>query len=405
VPLYLIAVNPTDSVTDGFLPAAGALGLKVTVLTNQPAEHRAAYAGHPAPPDHVIGCDVHDFREIIGQLSRLPPPDAIFSNSDHLQTQTALTAEYFGLPGKNWPAAMRTKNKAQMRRHLAAHDGDLPVVWSAELPAEADPAVLVRDELPYPCVVKPREGVASEDVVLVADAVELVLRCREIQTRRPGAALVVEEFVAGQLHTLETLGDGKNLWVLGGFRTAVSAPPYFIEENMVFDPQPPAAQVDSVLAQLAALGVGFGACHTEYVLDAGGQARLVEVNYRVVGDQCDLLLADLFGYPLFERVLRVHLGEPLPGEWQPRPDARARIDYVCADASGTLVSAPEAGNWLRDNGIRVTYRPVRELGARRDKTNTNRDYLGMLRVTGADQAAVDAAAAEFLATRRWEIQA
>lgn len=34
--MYLLALNPTDSVTEGFLPAAARLGLDVTILTDQP---------------------------------------------------------------------------------------------------------------------------------------------------------------------------------------------------------------------------------------------------------------------------------------------------------------------------------------------------------------------------------
>jgi hypothetical protein len=34
--MYLTALNPTDSVLDGFLPAASRLDLRVTVLTDQP---------------------------------------------------------------------------------------------------------------------------------------------------------------------------------------------------------------------------------------------------------------------------------------------------------------------------------------------------------------------------------
>ena len=36
--LYLTALNPTDAVLDGFLPAAASLGLSATVLTDRPAE-------------------------------------------------------------------------------------------------------------------------------------------------------------------------------------------------------------------------------------------------------------------------------------------------------------------------------------------------------------------------------
>jgi hypothetical protein len=154
---------------------------------------------------------------------------------------------------------------------------------------------------------------------------------------------------------------------------------------------------------LAALGVGFGACHTEYVV-AGDRVRLIEVNYRIIGDQCDLLLADLTGLPLFEYVLRVHLGEPLPAALPAHRDRRARIDWPCADRDGRLVSAPAATERCRD-GVSLVYRPLRAIGDDRPLTNTNRDYLGVLRTIGRDQTTVDSSAAAFLAEQRWDIQA
>lgn len=423
--VYLLALNPTDSVTEGFLPAARRLGLDVTVLTDPQYEraHRDTYrdaVGIDTVPE-ILGCDVRDFREVIGQISRRTPPGAEFgvvSNSDHLQTQTALAADYFGLPGKDWRATLRAKNKAQLRRHLAAH-GEA-AVRAFELPPEADPSEPgalrapwvpgARDapdrdgDVPFPCVVKPREGVASEDVVLVRDPAELRLRCAEIRTRRPGRALVVEEFLAGELRTLETLGDSRGtLHVLGGFRTELSEPPYFVEERLVFEPPlPRRPETDQVLCQLKALGVGLGACHTEFVVDEASRARIVEVNYRAIGDQCDLLLADLLDIPLFELILRTHLGEPLPARLDARTDRRARQEYPLADRAGTLTAAPGPAE-LTVDGVRLTYRPLRGTGERHELHHTNRDYLGVLRAVGTDQSAVDRAAREFLSARRWEI--
>ncbi|WP_435241415.1 ATP-grasp domain-containing protein [Streptomyces cucumeris] len=405
--LHLLAVNPTDSVTEGFLPAAARLGLAVTLLTDQPEAHERAYARvraagtTPLPELAVEHCDVRDFREVISRVAATGRrPRAVFTNSDHLQAQAALAAEYFALPGKDWRAALRTKNKAELRRALAAAGAD--TVWSTELGTGQDPSDLAGLDAPYPCVVKPREGVASEDVVLVADAAELVERCRAIRTRRPGAALVVEEFLDGELRTLETLGDGRTLHVLGGFRTELSPPPHFIEERLSLLPAPqPEPHTGQVLAQLRALGVGFGICHTEYVVQ-GDRARLIEVNYRAIGDQCDLVLADLLGVPLFEHVLRTHLGEPLPDDLGARTDGRARLEYVVADRPGRLVSAPAATVSERA-GVRLDYRPLRDIGEEHPLHRTNRDFLGVLRATGTDQGLIDAAVAEFLAAHRWEI--
>ncbi|MEV0194041.1 ATP-grasp domain-containing protein [Kitasatospora purpeofusca] len=406
--LYLLALNPTDSVTDGFLPAAARLGLDVTVLTDHVEAHRRAYADLEFAPE-VVACEVQDFREAVGLISRLRladstrTPFAVFSNSDHLQTQTALTAEYFGLPAKDWKATLRTKNKGQLRRHLAATG--LDAVRSVELAPEQDPSALRAAELPFPVVLKPREGVASEDVALVADIEELVRRAGEIQDRRPGVALVVEEFLEGQLCTLETLGDGHRRHVLGGFRTAISPPPDFIEEALEFVPAHPSAAVAQVLAQLDALGVGLGACHTEFVLQPDGRARIVEVNYRAIGDHCDLMLAEILGVPLFEHILAAHLGLELPadlGEHCAATRLRARNEAVCADRAGTLTAAP--GPYDEDlDGVRLTYRPLRPVGERHQHYRTNRDYLGLVRAVGPEQTAVDAAVARFVAANRWEI--
>ncbi|MGW7599975.1 ATP-grasp domain-containing protein [Streptomyces antimycoticus] len=408
-----MALNPTDSVTEGFLPAAARLGLAVTLLTDQPEAHERAYGNgrqdHAFPALDIVPCDVRDFAEVIGRIAADGRPDAVFTNSDHLQTQAALAAEYFGLPGKDWRAALRTKNKAELRRALAAAGPDAadPLrsadpVWSTELATGQEPATLAGLDAPYPCVVKPREGVASEDVVLVADADELVWRCVEIRARRPGAALVVEEFLDGELRTLETLGDGRTLHVLGGFRTELSPPPHFIEERLHLLPAPPPQpHTDQVLAQLRALGVGFGVCHTEYVVQ-GDRARLIEVNYRAIGDQCDLVLAELLGIPLFEYILRTHLGEPLPDDLGARTDGRVRMEYVLADRPGRLASAPPASVTERD-GVRLDYRPLREVGEEHPLHRTNRDFLGVLRATGTDQGRIDAAVAQYLAAHRWEI--
>ncbi|MBO2455154.1 ATP-grasp domain-containing protein [Actinomadura barringtoniae] len=378
--LHLVAGKVTDSVTHGFLPAAERLGLQVVLLTDRPADHAKVFGGP------IVACDVKDYREIVAAAEK---PTAFFSNSDFLQASTALAATYFGLPGKDWRAATRAKNKALMRRHLASRDP----VFAADAEAERVPV-----EAPFPLVLKPREGVASEDVFLVHDANELAARTKEIRTRRADA-LVVEEYLPGQLYTLETLGDGRETRVLGSYLTTISPPPHFIEERLEWAPPPP--ETDQIVAQIKALGIGLGACHTEFVVH-DGRARIIEVNYRVIGDHCDFLMADLLGIPLFEQILRVHLGERLPAPTAP-PGLHAVADVVLAERAGTLTEAPEAME-TKDGDVRLAYMPQRATGESFELTHTNRDYLGTIRAIGPAKQQVEAAIGRFRAAHSWTIR-
>lgn len=376
--LCLVTSKPTDAVMHGFLPAASRLGLDLVVVTDRPSAY---------PDARVAECDVWDFRALISCVCALRP-DAVFSNSDHLQAQTALAAAYLGLPGKDWRSCLRARDKALMRRRLAETGTERVGCWEVTSP-----------EIRFPAVLKPAEGVASEDVVLVRDAADLVARVAEV-AQAGGRRMIVEEFLPGQLRTLETIGDGETTWVLGGFRTDVSPPPFFIEERLTWDPLPPGdpGRTHAELA-LAALGVGFGACHTEF---AG--RRLIEVNDRLIGDRCEFLLGELFGIDLFELVLRLHFGERLPTRIPPLTASHAVAAYIWAEQSGVLKSAPEPGPLAGgEPGVRLSYWPMLPVGTRISLANSNRDYLGVLTAIGSDPCAVERSVAAARARGDWEI--
>jgi biotin carboxylase len=379
VPLYLTALNPTDAVTRGFLPAAAKRGLDVVVLTDQPDRHHYADV-------EVRHCQVRDAGSIAAAVDT--KADGLLSNSDHLQAATAQAAELLGLPGKDWRAAARCKNKLLTRRALADVD---PVVVT-EVGAKTQV---------FPAVVKPREGVASEDVLLVTNQEELDKRVTEIRARRDGP-LIVEEYLEGPLHTYDTLGDGSRLHQFGGFRTSLGPPPFFAETALDWAPALPDSVRDHLQAQLKALGVGFGACHTEFVRQ-GDKARIIEVNYRLIGDTMDLLCAELLGVDLFDALIGLHLGEPLPDLPDPVALQRfARIEYVSASQGGTLVQTPEPQTITR-SGVTLTHRRLREPGVTAPLHRTNRDYLSAVQAIGADKTAVHTAIREFVDAGTWRV--
>lgn len=319
--LCLVTAKPTDAVTHGFLPAAARLGVDTVVVTDRPR----AYPGAPA----VAGCDVRDFRALISCLARCRP-DAVFTNSDHLQAQVALAAAYLGLPGKDWRSSLRAKDKPLMRRRLAQTGTRTERVSWFEPGASPVP-----DDMPFPVVVKPTDGLASEDVVLVAGPDELADSVARIRARRgQDARLIAEQYLPGTLRTLETIGDGSVTWVLGGFRTELSPPPFFVERGLTWDP--------------------------------------------------------------FEQVLRVHLGERLAAHPPPPRFPFAVASYMWAERPGLLVSAPCADvARFAMPGVTLRFWPYVTAGQRLSVAGSNRDYLGVVTGAGGDRAAVERVPSQF----------
>lgn len=396
--LIILTHTLTDSMSQGFVPAAKALGLGVVLLTDCADAHREHFeqGGLAAYPDEILACDVFNPLAVIDALAqRRPRPAAIFSNSDHLQTSTAVTAHYFGLPGKDWHTTYRAKNKAEMRAHLAALGID--TLWHAVVCDASTLAVL--DSIPFPCVVKPREGVASQQVSLSRNRAELNAQCAAAWAMQPGQPLLIEEYIEGPLYTLETLGDGRNLRALGGFRVTLSPPPHFVELEAVWGTGLSGDEESRVEEIIRRFGVHFGACHTEYVMTPRGP-RLIEINYRTIGDYREFLLQDALAIPLFETVLRLYLGESLPS--LAIPGHAAWIRYFTANVAGRLNRAPEEFS-RRDGDIHLMYKPLRRHGDIISLTHSNKDYLGVLFGSAQEIGRLASAVEDVSRQLSWEI--
>ena len=399
-PLVILAHVPSEPVTRGFVPAARRLGFPVVLLTDRLEEQQDLFArmSSAQAPTAIVACDVFNPLAVLDALSGLGSrPAAVFSNSDHLQTSTALAANHHGLAGKDWHVTLRAKNKAQMRAYR--EEQGLERVWHRAVSrAEELPAVVAA--LKLPCVVKPSQGVASEDVQLARSAGEVTDACHAIWRSRPGQTVLLEEFLEGPLVTLETLGDGEQMVILGGFRTSLSAPPAFVEREAWWGTQLPPEQEESMAATLRAMGVQFGSCHAEFILTAQGP-RLVEVNYRSVGDSREFLLDEALELRLFERILQLHLGAPLELS-RPAPVA-AGIRYLCAEQSGTIKQVPPAFR-RREGEATFIFTPSRPVGSVVRLSGSNRDYLGSLRGFGGSEEQLRAAFDRAQPELRWELR-
>lgn len=376
-PFVIIAHVPTDSVMEGFLPELRIKGQELRLVTDQPDLYHEYIEQGVLTPNEIVAADVFNPVAIINALTQaIIIPAAIFSNSDHLQTATAIAAEFYNLPTKNWKACYRTKNKRVMRDTINA--SELDSVWCRSVCERSE---LMMPGISFPCVVKPVQGVASEHVFLAKDNQALHEYAESYWSNSPLQPLLLEEYLIGPLHTLETIGDGNEIYILGSFETALSEPPYFIELGRRFKRNLDEQDADTLLRQLKALGVGFGACHTEFIMTKDGP-RLIEVNYRNIGDQSDFLIAEALEFNTFSAVIDLHLGKPIGVI--PKTSKCALIRCQVAKNSGVLGFVPETQSLLK-NGCQVHFHPLCVGGNFHQQDFSNRDFLSVIYATGPSE--------------------
>jgi biotin carboxylase len=400
-PIVMLTHVRHAAITEGFVPAVHKLGHPVVLLTDHRLDHLEYYSREREhAPLQIIECDVFNPLSAIDALQNADiRPRAVFSNSDHLQTSTALVAQSFGLPGKDWRICYAAKNKAAMRQRLAQLD--LPTPWFHQLaPGQSLPA-----QAPWPLIGKPREGVASQDVQLCATPAEARHYAEAYWSRQPNRSVLFEGFIEGPLFSLETLGDGQHLRAVGGFDTQLSPPPHFIEMESVWNGPHIHRHRQHALAQVAAFGIGFGVCHSEFALTEHGPV-LIEINYRSIGDGCEFMLDRMFGGHWFEWILRLHLGQPLDQDaidHEVAMNRQALLRFYIAQQPGQLHEASDTFS-ERTSKAQAHYRSLRQQGDDIRLSHSNKDYLGVLSAIAEDQASLEQILSTAESRLRWEIQ-
>ena len=252
-----------------------------------------------------------------------------------------------------------------------------------------------------PCVVKPAAGAGSAGVALVRTEADIPAAWARASACHKGiieTGVMVEQFHDGEQFSIEAFSEA-------GEHTAVSVtrkfsdPVTFVELGHVAPARLAPAQrkeAEAYVTQvLDALGVEFGATHTEVVLGPGGP-RLIETHLRVGGDEIPALTLDATGVDLADCVVRQTLGDTVMPSVratlaEPRERVSSAIWFAAPQGTGVLddvSGVDEARSVAGVTDVQVLVRPGAVLG---DFASSD-SRLGAVRARGATpEEAVSAA--------------
>ena len=295
-----------------FLTAARALGAEVVVASDR----RLVSMGDTQLTLDL--CRPEAAAEAIAAVAKERPLDAVVAVDDQGVRVAALAAARLGLPGNPPEAAAATRDKAAMRRALAAAGVPQPEHRTV---GASDDSAAVAAEVGLPCVVKPLSLSASRGVIRADDpeaAAAAAARVRAILTEAgedPEGPLLIERYVPGAEAAVEGLLRAGSLELLAVFdKPDPLEGPYFEETIFTTPSRLPADVVAAVVRTTAdacaALGLREGPVHAELRVH-GGNVWVLELAARSIGGLCARSLRFGVGVSLEEVILRHALGLPL----------------------------------------------------------------------------------------------
>ncbi|HEY0776732.1 MAG TPA: ATP-grasp domain-containing protein [Gemmatirosa sp.] len=262
-------------------------------LDNAPADVRGAVAQHWRIDDVL---DIEQLAEAVDAISaRIGAPERLFGAYEQLQVPLAELRERLGIDGLPVETAHNFRDKARMKEILRA--AGVPCARHA-LAETAVEAKAFAAHVGYPVVVKPPAGAGSVATFRATSDEELAAALAAAPPA-PGDPVLLEEFIVGDEHSLETISiDGRPVWhSLTRYHPtpldAVRNP--WIQWCVVLPREADDARYDDARRvgdeALAALGMTTGLTHMEWFRRPDGTVAVSEIAARPPGAQITTLIS------------------------------------------------------------------------------------------------------------------
>lgn len=356
----------TDNATRFIQATVSQPGVRVAVISQEPQEHLAQHLR-----DRIVGHwkveDIHDPEQLAhaaGTLSKhFGPIHRFYGAYEQLQVPLAEARERLGVEGMSAEAAHNFRDKSRMKnvlreagvpcaRHRLAHDA--AEGWG------------FAEEVGYPLVLKPPAGAGAQATFRVDDATAFgeALKISAPTSQQP---VLIEEFVTGEEHSLETISiGGRAVW---HSLTHYYPTPLEVLRNpwiqwcLLLPREIDGPQYDDIReaagAALTALGMDTGLTHMEWFRRRDGSVAISEVGARPPGAQITTLVSRAHDIDFLHAWARVMIY----GEFEP-PERRyaAGAAFLRGQGSGRVVAIHGLEQAGRELGELVTDVKLPEVG-------------------------------------------
>jgi biotin carboxylase len=259
---------------------AKSMGLKVTVVDQNPSAPAAAYA------DDILIASTYNPDEIITRIrqqGRERQFSAVFTAGADVEVTVAEVAEALQLPGVSPEVAHRTHNKLLTKEALVKGGVQTPRTFAVE---SLEETVARAAELGLPVVIKPLNNCASRGVTLVERTSDIASAFELARRFGSNGKILVEAFLAGTTHTVEMIAWNGSYHTASIIDTIHGYPPFFVELYHVNPTRRSASEREQMvrLAEAAGKSVGItsGVSKVDIIFSNNGP-QVMEMTARLSG--------------------------------------------------------------------------------------------------------------------------
>lgn len=251
-------------------------------------------ASGAADADKFYEISITEKEKILEICREIRPEGVATIGSDLANITVQYLARKLGLPGNSQECIEKTTNKYLMRK--AMKEAGIPVPFFQVVGEEDKKKISAQNgdgrkdiSIPsYPVIVKPTDRSGSRAITLVKEEKDLIPAIERAIEQSFEKKAIVEACLSGAEYSVESISYKGRHTCLAITKKFTTGAPHYIETGHL-EPAPLSKELKekverTVCAALDALGVEYGAGHSELRIDREENIHIIEIGSRMGGD-------------------------------------------------------------------------------------------------------------------------
>lgn len=261
--------------------------------------------------DYFYPISIRAKEEILKKCKEIQPDGIISISSDLAMITVNYVSQKLGLVGNSMQSTYYTTHKYAMRNQLRKNELPCPKYFNIK-PSTSDATTLI-SSLGFPLIIKPTDRSGSRGISKVNHYDEIQDSLNRAYDVSFNNSLIAERFIVGKEYSIETISWKGEHTFLAFTEKKTSGTPYFVEieqhQPAEVNPIVQRKAIKCIKKSLTALGISFGASHSEIIVGKNDEVFIVEIGARMGGDHIGTdLVKYSTGFDYVKGVIEIALG-------------------------------------------------------------------------------------------------